>query len=78
MTDNVDRRLIEHNGHHNSTITTKLLSDYELIFCQIVENRLEARKLEKYLKSGTGREIRGEIIEYIHGSVAQSVRAPAF
>ena len=73
MTDNINRRLTEHNGHHNSTITTKLLSDYELIFCQEVENRFEARKLEKYLKSGTGREIRSEIIGYMHGSVAQSV-----
>ena len=63
MTDDIDRRLTEHNGRHKSTVTTLSLSDYCLVFCQIVETRSEARSLEKFLKSGYGREIRGEIIE---------------
>jgi len=57
--------MTEHNGHHISTITTKILSDYELVFCQIVESRQEARTLEKYLKSGAGRELRNGIIKQL-------------
>ncbi|KKT65000.1 MAG: hypothetical protein UW58_C0032G0003 [Candidatus Collierbacteria bacterium GW2011_GWC2_44_30] len=67
MTVDIDRRLAEHNGHHKSTRTTLILSDYELIFCQIVDSRLEARQLEEFLKSGYGREVRDEII----GSMGQ-------
>jgi len=63
MTLNIDKRLQEHNRHLSNTKTTQKLSDYELIFCQITDNRLEARLLEKYLKSGFGREIREEIVE---------------
>ncbi len=62
MTSDIDRRMAEHNGHHGGTRTTLNLCDYELVFCQIVDSRIEARWLEKYLKSGTGREVRGEII----------------
>jgi putative endonuclease len=66
MTDNLERRLSEHNGHEKNTITTMKLGDYKLIFCQIVQTRLDARKLEKFLKSGYGREIRNEIVQYTH------------
>lgn len=62
LTNSIDRRLNEHNQKHSNSITTKYTTDYDLIFCQIVENRILARKLEKYLKSGAGREIREEII----------------
>ncbi len=63
MTNDIERRLNEHNGHSTGTSTTLKLHDYQLKFCQVVENRIEARKLEKYLKSGFGREIREEIIK---------------
>jgi putative endonuclease len=63
MTSNICRRLQEHNYHLSNTPTTKSLSDYELVFCQTVDDRIEARKLEKYLKSGFGREIREEIVK---------------
>lgn len=65
LTNDINRRIKEHNSHESNTITTKFLNDYVLIFCQIVDTRIEARKLEKYLKSGAGREIRKEIVEYI-------------
>ena len=65
MTIDIDRRLKEHNAHESNTPTTKSLFDYQLIFCQVVQNRKSARILEKYLKSGAGREIRTEIVEYI-------------
>ena len=71
ITSSIHRRLEEHNQRLSNTRTTKYHSDYELLFCQEVENRNEARGLEKYLKSGTGREIRNEIIESSIGIVAQ-------
>ncbi|OGM28290.1 hypothetical protein A2962_00180 [Candidatus Woesebacteria bacterium RIFCSPLOWO2_01_FULL_39_61] len=63
ITSNILRRLNEHNSRLSNTRTTKYIRDFELIFVQIVKNRLEARKLEKYFKSGTGRELRAEIVK---------------
>jgi len=63
LTNNIERRLKEHNSTLNSTRTTKNKHDYELIFCQPANTRQEARKLEKFLKSGYGREIREEIVK---------------
>ncbi len=71
MTSSILRRLQEHNQRLSNTRTTKYNTDYELLFCQELENRKEARKLEMYLKSGTGREIRNEIIKNNFGIVAQ-------
>ena len=54
MTDNIERRFKEHcNGNSK---TTKGYLPLELVFVQICDTRIEARKLEKYLKSGYGRE----------------------
>jgi putative endonuclease len=64
MTSNIERRLKEHNGTNSNTLTTKYLHDYEPIYVEIVETREEARKLEKYLKSGACREFRLEIVKY--------------
>jgi putative endonuclease len=50
MTNNLERRLEEH-FRGNSKTTSKYLP-LKLVFVQICESRLEARKLEKYLKSG--------------------------
>ena len=36
---------------------------FELIFVQICKDRTEARLLEKYLKSGIGRELRNKLFE---------------
>ena len=71
ITNSITRRLQEHNGHESNTKTTKILNDYDLVFCQITESREKARILEKYLKSGVGREIRNEIIKVNNGIVAQ-------
>jgi len=65
LTNDIIRRVAEHNGHYSSTKTTKKIADFELLFVQVCQNRDLARKLEKYLKSGFGREIRGEIVKYI-------------
>jgi len=71
MTNSILRRLQEHNQRQSNTRTTKYNTDYELLFCQEVENRNLARNIEKYLKSGAGREIRNEIMDENFGIVAQ-------
>lgn len=65
MTNNIDRRLSEHNSYESNTRTTMTLIDYELIFYQMVNSRKMARLLERYLKSGSGRENHDEIVEYL-------------
>ncbi len=54
LTDNLDRRLSEHNNGHNRT--TKPYAPFILIWSNSYPTRAEARKKEKYLKSGTGKE----------------------
>jgi len=55
FTNNLERRLMEHaNG---KTETTRRMGKLELVFVQVCDTRAEARELEKYLKSGIGREI---------------------
>ena len=51
---NLDRRLNEHNrGYVRST---KPFIPWVLIYSEVAESRLEARKREKDLKSGFGKE----------------------
>jgi len=62
LTNNISRRLKEHlNG---SSKTTKKYLPLQLMFVQICENRIEARKLEKYFKTGYGREVINEIMGF--------------
>ena len=63
MTNDLTRRLMEHNGHHLSTKTTFKLTDYELVYSEELVDRTSARKREKYLKSGAGRELREKIVK---------------
>lgn len=68
LTDNVDRRFGEHNEGKNKT--TKPYRPFVLIFTIEAATRIEARKLEKYYKSGSGKEklkqIRQTFISEIH------------
>jgi putative endonuclease len=74
ITSDIERRLTEHNGTNSGTLSTKNLHDYKPIFVEIVDNMVGARKLEKYLKSGTGREFRTEIVKYnVHGDRSSMV-----
>lgn len=59
LTASVERRLIEHNGGKNQS--TKARKPWELIHVEMVVERKEARALEKFFKSGYGREITQEI-----------------
>jgi putative endonuclease len=54
FTLNLENRLNEHN--QGKTRSTKGYRPWKLIYQEIAETREEARKREKYLKSGSGKE----------------------
>lgn len=55
MTNNIKRRLIEHNYKHSSSHSDKTLGPYNLVwYCRFVDKE-KAINFEKYLKSGSGR-----------------------
>lgn len=54
MTGDVNRRLAEHNKKENSS--TRAYAPFELFYTEEFSDRVEARKREKYLKSGVGKE----------------------
>jgi len=63
ITNDIDRRLREHNRKKSNTIVTRNLIDFTLVYKEEAVNRIEARKREKYLKSGVGREFRNKILQ---------------
>ncbi|MBK9285205.1 MAG: GIY-YIG nuclease family protein [Sphingobacteriaceae bacterium] len=54
-TDDLDRRLKEHNEGILGKFT-KNKGPWRLIYQEEVDNIIEARKREKYLKTGSGRD----------------------
>ncbi len=60
LTNNIERRLDEHNLGYNKT--TKPYKPFKLILLEKYETRLEARAREKYLKSGIGKEFLKKLI----------------
>lgn len=54
ITNNLMRRIDEHNNGH--TRSTKAYAPWTLVHIEKMRNRIEARKREKYLKSGCGKE----------------------
>lgn len=53
ITDNLDRRLIQHNqGYH---AYTQRFRPWRILYTEMYADRLAARKREKYLKSAAGR-----------------------
>ena len=54
LTNDVERRFIEHNKGENRS--TKAYKPFRLILKEEYETRIEARNREKYLKSGVGKE----------------------
>ena len=60
LTNNLERRLDEHNSGQNKT--TRPYKPYKHILVEKFETRLEARLREKYLKSGIGKEFLKRII----------------
>jgi putative endonuclease len=54
ITDDLERRLIQHNrGYH---FYTKRYLPWRIIFSEKHSDRISARKKEKYLKSAAGRK----------------------
>ncbi len=60
MTNNLNRRIKEHNI--GKTKSTKGYRPWKLIHCKDVENRIEAREIEKKWKSGYGKEFLKKLI----------------
>jgi len=54
LTDNLERRLSEHNSGKNKT--TRPYRPFVLIHSEKFATRVQARKREKYLKSGIGKD----------------------
>ncbi|KKR91613.1 MAG: endonuclease [Microgenomates group bacterium GW2011_GWA2_44_7] len=59
LTNNIDRRIKQHLLGESAT--TKRYLPLRLVHVEICDSRGSARTLEKYLKSGSGREIIKEI-----------------
>lgn len=54
LTNNVKRRVSEHQKGKERT--TRVYKPFELVHVESFVNRRDARKREKYLKSGSGKE----------------------
>ncbi len=54
-TNNLERRIEEHNNGH--TKSTKFIRPLNLIYFEKFETLSQARKREKFFKSGKGREL---------------------
>ena len=54
MTNDIERRVVEHNKGENKS--TKAYKSFILIHEEYFLTGIEARKREKYLKSGCGKE----------------------
>ena len=54
LTDNLERRLSQHNS--GLVKSTKSRMPFDLIYHEQVDTLLDARKKEKYFKSGFGRK----------------------
>lgn len=59
LTNNIERRIREHNA--GKTSSNRSFAPFRLIFVQEFDRISEARKFEKFLKTGYGREIIKEI-----------------
>lgn len=70
MACDVNKRLREHNSGH--TKSTKGYIPWELIFVKETISRVEARKAEKYYKSGVGKEYLKEL-NLANGPVVQRI-----
>jgi putative endonuclease len=54
FTSDLDDRLFRHNNGYEKS--TKAYAPFKLIYTEKCNSRIEARKREKFLKSGAGRE----------------------
>ena len=59
MTNNIDRRLKEHNSGHTKSTKNH---NWTIVYKEEVQDRVSARKREKYLKSAAGRRYLQNIV----------------
>lgn len=65
QTGNLEARILEHNRKRGNHFTSKIKGDWELIYKEEAQERKEALKREKQLKSHKGRDfIKSKIKEY--------------
>lgn len=69
-TNNIDRRLIEHNCGHTKSTATK--GKWKTIYTEIFENEIEAKRRERQIKSYKGGNALKELLSR-GGSVAERV-----
>lgn len=62
-TNDIDKRLKEHNGHRASTRSIVNRSNFELVYVEECRTRIDSRLREKFWKSGQGREYRNELFK---------------
>lgn len=60
LSRNIEKRLKSHNN--GETFSTKGYRPWNLVYSEIIGSREQARKREKYLKSGIGKEYIKNII----------------
>jgi len=60
LTNNLARRFEQHNKGYEST--TKPYRPYKIIYIEDFPDRISARKKEKYLKSGIGKEFLKKLV----------------
>ncbi|MBI4099323.1 GIY-YIG nuclease family protein [Candidatus Parcubacteria bacterium] len=60
LTKDPQRRLHEHNK--SDTKTTRSRKPWKIVYLEQCGSLTDARKREKFLKSGSGREFRGRIL----------------
>ena len=63
LTDDFDRRLNQHQTSKSPSTRNKL--PLRIVHIEICKDRHEARKIEKFFKSGYGREIIRELAEVV-------------
>lgn len=61
MTNDLQRRLHEHNGGFVNSTKTRI--PFELLYSETFVSREQARTKEKWFKSGAGREFRNSLFK---------------
>ena len=61
-TDNIERRLLEHNKKRGNHYTAKTVGEWKIIYKEEVKSRKEALIRERQLKSYRGREFIKKLI----------------
>ena len=61
MTENVEKRLLRHN--QGKVHSTKFRRPFQLLHTEEYSNRIQARRREKFLKSGPGHRELNELLK---------------